>query len=88
MRGLIAGSLSRRLPLVWANVVQALIFVVPHVVLLFIMPEWWGVLPLIFVGDLFLGWVRIKSGSIVGPWLIHAAVNVAMGLSVAIRTSA
>ena len=87
-RGLIAGSLSRRLPLVWANLGQALIFVVPHLVLLFIMPEFWIVLPLIFVGDLFLGWVRIKSGSIIGSWLIHASVNVTMALSVAIRTAA
>ena len=87
-RGLIAGSLSRRLPLVWANFGQALIFVVPHVVLLFIMPELWIVLPLIFIGDLFLGWVRIKSGSIIGSWLVHASVNVTMALSVAIRTAA
>jgi membrane protease YdiL (CAAX protease family) len=87
-RGLIAGSLSRRLPLVWANLSQALIFVIPHLILLFIMPELWMILPLIFIGDLFLGWVRIKSGSIIGPWLVHASVNVTMALSVAIRTAA
>ena len=29
-RGLIAGSLGRRLPLVWANLLQALIFLLPH----------------------------------------------------------
>ena len=85
-RGLIAGSLLRRLSLVWANVVQALIFLAPHLLLLFIMPEMWVILPIVFVIALFKGWLRIKSGSIIGPWLIHGCVNMAMGISVAIRT--
>jgi len=83
-RGLIAGSLSRRMSLVWANFVQSVIFLLPHLVLLFIMPEMWGILPVIIVVSLFKGWVRIKSGSIVGPWLIHGSLNVAMCLYVAI----
>ncbi len=86
-RGLIAGSLSRRLSFVWANLVQALIFLAPHLFILVVMPEMWPMLLLIFAGALFMGWVRIKSGSIVGPWLVHASVNMAMGLSVAIRTA-
>ena len=32
------------------------------------------------------GWLRIKSGSFFGPWLIHAAANVTTCLSVAGRT--
>ena len=51
------------------------------------MPEMWGILPIIFAGALFCGWVRIKSGSILGPWLLHASGNVAVCLSVAIRTA-
>ena len=86
-RGLIAGSLSRRLPMLWANLGQALLFFIPHLFVLRVMPEMWGILPVIFVGALFLGWVRIRSGSILGPWLVHAMVNVAMCLSVAIRTA-
>jgi membrane protease YdiL (CAAX protease family) len=86
-RGLIAGGLSRRFPLRWANLLQALIFLLPHLLVLRVMPEMWGVLPVIFAGVLFLGWVRIESGSIIGPWLIHASVNVAICLSVAARTS-
>jgi membrane protease YdiL (CAAX protease family) len=85
-RGLIAGSLSRRLPLVWANLLQALIFLAPHLLILLVMPEMWWVMPIVFVGALFVGWVRIKSGSILGPWLLHASANVAMCLSVAART--
>lgn len=86
-RGLIAGSLSRRLPIVWTNVLQALIFLLPHLLILQVMPEMWGLLPLVFVGALLFGWMRIKSGSIIGPWLMHASGNVTMALSVAMRSS-
>ena len=85
-RGLIAGSLGRRLPLLWANLLQALIFLAPHVLVVVIMPEMWHLLIFIFLGSLFAGWARIESGSILGTWLIHASVNGFMGLSVAIRT--
>jgi membrane protease YdiL (CAAX protease family) len=86
-RGLIAGSLGRRLPLAWANLLQALVFLLPHVPILFVSPELWGVLPLVFVGALFAGWLRIRSESILGPWLLHAAANVATCLSVAVRSA-
>jgi hypothetical protein len=86
-RGLIAGSLSRHLALLWANLAQALIFLVPHFLILLVMPKMWPVLPLVFLGALTLGWVRIKSGSILGSWLMHGTGNVAMALIVAVRTS-
>jgi membrane protease YdiL (CAAX protease family) len=44
------------------------------------------VLPIVFLGALVAGWLRIRSGSILGPWLMHAAANVATCLSVAART--
>jgi membrane protease YdiL (CAAX protease family) len=84
---LIAGSLSRRLPFIWANVIQASIFLLPHCLILLVMAEMWPVLPLVFLGALLFGWVRIKSGSILGPWLMHGAGNVTMALTVAVRTS-
>ncbi len=74
-----AGSFSFR------QLGQAVIFHVPHLLVLRIMPEIWGILPIIFASSLFLGWVRIRSGSIIGPWLIHASANVAICLMVAIR---
>jgi membrane protease YdiL (CAAX protease family) len=86
-RGLIAGSLARRLCPLWANFWQAVIFLLPHIFVLRIMPEMWPILPIVFFSSLFLGWVRIKSGSIVGPWLIHATANATMSLSVAARTA-
>ncbi len=87
-RGLITGSLSRRLSLVWANLVQAFIFFLPHLAILLVAPEIWGILPVVFVAALLLGWIRIKSGSIVGGWLMHASGSVTMALIVAGRTSA
>ncbi len=86
-RGLIAGSLSRRLPFIWANLVQACIFLLPHLAILWIAPELWYFLPVVFVVMLFLGWIRIRSGSILGSWLVHASGNVTMALIVAMRTT-
>ena len=86
-RGLIAGSLSRRFPVIWANVMQACIFLLPHLAVLWIAPELWGFLPPVFAVMLFLGWIRIKSGSILGSWLMHASGNVTMALIVAVRTA-
>lgn len=86
-RGLIAGSLGRRLALPWANLLQALVFLLPHLPLLWIMPETWGILPVVFVGALFAGWLRIRSESMLAPWLLHAAANVTMALSVAARSA-
>lgn len=56
-RGLIAGCLSRRFSLLWANVMQALIFLIPHLLVLRIMPEMWGILPVIFASALFAGYL-------------------------------
>jgi membrane protease YdiL (CAAX protease family) len=86
-RGLIAGSLSRRLPLLWADILQAAVFLIPHLLVLTVMPEMSRVLPLIFIGGLFAGWARIKSGSILGPWILHAWINIAMALSIAARSA-
>lgn len=85
-RGLIAGSLGRRLSLPWANLWQASIFLIPHLPLIVLAPELRGFVVVIFVGAFGLGWLRIRSDSILGPWLIHAALNVATCLSVAYRT--
>ncbi|HEY8496422.1 MAG TPA: CPBP family intramembrane glutamic endopeptidase [Limnochordales bacterium] len=79
-RGLITGSLARRLPATWANLVQALVFSLPHLPIVFVSPGLWGLLVAVLAAALLLGWLRIRSGSILGPWLVHAAVNVAVAL--------
>ena len=87
-RGLLAGSLSRRMSVAWATLVQAFIFLLPHLAILLVAPELWGILPRVFLVMILLGWLRIKSGSILGSWLIHASGNVTMALLVAVRTVA
>lgn len=79
-RGLIAGSLARRLSPLWANIAQALLFLLPHVLIVVVAPELWGLLVAVFAVGLLLGWMRIRSGSILGPWLVHTAVNVTVAL--------
>jgi len=86
-RGMITGSLARRMSETWANVTQSVIFLAPHLFILAVAPDMWPILPVVFVGAMFTGWVRIRSGSIVGPWLLHATANVTMALSVAIRSA-
>jgi membrane protease YdiL (CAAX protease family) len=81
-RGLIAGALFRRLPFWKANVIQATIFLVPHLLILLVAPKLWFSVALIVPLGLFLGWLRQSSGSI-GPCIIvHAASNLAGALAV------
>jgi membrane protease YdiL (CAAX protease family) len=84
-RGLIAGSLGRRLPLLWANVIQSIIFLLPHLLFLLIVPEMWWLMIVVLVGAMIKGWLRIKSDSIIGPWMMHATANVSIAISVAVR---
>ena len=86
-RGLIAGSLSRRLAFAWANFWQAVIFVLPHLLVLRVSPGAWKWLPLVFLLGLVLGALRIKSGSILPTWLIHAWGNIVHALKIAVHTS-
>ena len=82
-RGILAGMLSRRLRPSWANVVQTGLFLTPHLVLLRGTSGLWTLTPAITVGSLFVGWLRIKSGSILGPWIVHSSVNTTICLVVA-----
>ncbi len=85
-RGLLTGALQRRLPLWSANLVQALLFLVPHIVIVaFVGPGLWGILPGVFIGSLILGWERMKSGSILGPWIVHATANVTTCMLIAVQ---
>lgn len=82
-RGVIGGSSARRLSLWWANLAQAAIFLAPHLAILSVAPQAWPLLLVVFASALLLGWLRIVSGSILGPWTVHAAINVTTALIVA-----
>jgi membrane protease YdiL (CAAX protease family) len=86
-RGLIAGALGRRMSPWRANLVQTAIFLVPHLAVVAVAPHLWRiVLATPIAGGLLCGWLRLRSGSILAPWMVHAAGNVATMLAVAART--
>lgn len=82
-RGLIGGALFRRMAFWKANLLQAAIFMMPHLLILLIAPSLW---PLAIVLPLALGlangWLRQKSGSIGPGVLLHAIPNIAGALAV------
>jgi membrane protease YdiL (CAAX protease family) len=82
-RGLIAGVLNRRLPFWKANLLQSVVFMLPHLLILLVAPQLW---PLAIVAPLGIGltagWLRESSGSIVPAILLHAITNAVGALAV------
>jgi membrane protease YdiL (CAAX protease family) len=80
-RGLIAGALGRRMARWKANLLQALIFLLPHLLILLVAPgQWWSLIPFVSLLGLTLGWLRLASGSIGPSILVHGGGNAAVGL--------
>lgn len=79
-RGLIAGAISRRMTLAQANVLQTLIFLAPHLLILFVKPEAAPLMVGVLGLGLSTGWLRIKSGSIGPGVLIHGLANTLVGI--------
>jgi membrane protease YdiL (CAAX protease family) len=79
-RGLIGGVLVRRLGFARGNLVQALVFLIPHLPLLLVDTAMWPILPVQFLAALMLGWLRHRSGSVVPGALAHAVANLGAGL--------
>ncbi len=82
-RGLIAGALFRRFTLWKANLGQAAIFLIPHLIILVVAPRLW---PLVIFAPLVLGmaagWLRHTSGSIWPAVIIHGVPNAVGALGV------
>jgi membrane protease YdiL (CAAX protease family) len=82
-RGLIGGLLDRRTKFWVANVIQAVIFTLPHLLILTIDLRLWPIaFALPFVSGLMLGWLRLKSGSIVPGWIMHGLGNIFSAIAV------
>jgi membrane protease YdiL (CAAX protease family) len=79
-RGLIGGVLFRRFGFVRGNLIQAAVFLVPHLLLLVVDASLWPILPVQFLAGFLLGWLRYKSGSVVPGALTHALANIGAGL--------
>lgn len=74
-RGLIAGLLFRRYGFAVGNVIQALIFLAPHLLLLLVSTTIWPLLPVQLIAGWLLGLLRKKSDSIGPSSLAHVAAN-------------
>lgn len=82
-RGLLGGVLFRRLGFVRGNLLQAVFFLVPHLVLLLIDARLWLIIPVQFAAGWLLGWLRHKTGTFLPGAAVHAIVNLAAGLLLA-----
>jgi membrane protease YdiL (CAAX protease family) len=74
-RGLIAGVLVRRWGFARGNAVQALVFLLPHLLLLAVDARLWPLVVAQLVAGWLLGWLRHRSGSVLPGWLAHTAAN-------------
>lgn len=74
-RGLLGGWLVRRLGFAIGNTVQALIFLLPHLLLLLVSLSLWPIIAVQIVAGWLLGWLRYRSDSILPGWLAHSLIN-------------
>ena len=74
-RGLLGGWLERRYGFRVGNVVQAVVFLLPHLLLLMVSMSFWLVVVVQFLAGWSLGWLRSRSGSILPGWLAHSLMN-------------
>ncbi len=74
-RGLLGGWLTSRLGFQAGNAVQAVLFLLPHLTLLLLSSRFWPILILQLAGGWLLGWLRVRSGSILPGWLSHTVIN-------------
>lgn len=79
-RGLLGGVLIRRLGFLWGNLLQAALFLLPHLILLLVDVRLWPIVPVQFAAGWLLGWLRHKTGTFVPGAAVHVVVNVAAGL--------
>lgn len=78
-RGLLGGVFMRRLGFFWGNLLQALVFIVPHLALLLIDVRTWPVIPVQFAAGWLLGWLRHKTGTFVPGAAAHVVTNITAG---------
>lgn len=74
-RGLLGGWLFRKLGFAAGNAVQALAFLLPHLILLLISLDLWPIIVVQAVAGWLLGWLRYRSDSILPGWFAHSLIN-------------
>ncbi|MDT8305372.1 MAG: CPBP family glutamic-type intramembrane protease [Anaerolineae bacterium] len=79
-RGLLGGWLMRRLGFLIGNTLQALLFLLPHLLLLLVSVALWPLLIAQLLAGWLLGWLRYRSDSILPGWLAHSLTNASSAL--------
>lgn len=74
-RGLLGGALMRRFGFVVGNLIQSLLFLLPHLLLLTASVRLGLLLPVQWLAGWLQGWLFWRSKSILPGWLAHALVN-------------
>jgi len=80
-RGLLGGGLVRRFGFAVGNLVQAAIFLLPHLLLLQLGTAIWPVFIVQFAAGWLQGWLRHRSGSFLPGWLVHTLTNTVSAVS-------
>jgi uncharacterized protein len=81
-RGFLGGWLMRKLGFIAGNSIQALLFLIPHLLLLMVSLDLWPILAVQAVAGWLLGWLRYQSDSILPGWLAHSLINALGALAV------
>jgi membrane protease YdiL (CAAX protease family) len=83
-RGFLGGWLVRWLGFAIGNTIQALVFLLPHLLLLLVSQSLWPIIVVQLIAGWLLGWLRYRSDSILPGWLAHSLIN-AFGALAAMR---
>ena len=75
-RGWLGGWLVRRLGFWVGNTLQALVFLLPHLMLLTLTLALWPITVVQFMAGWLQGWLRWRSGSVIPSTLVHTITNV------------
>lgn len=74
-RGLLGGWLMRKFGFALGNILQAVAFLLPHLLLLLISISLWPILVVQAFAGWLLGWLRYRSDSILPGWVVHSLIN-------------
>lgn len=74
-RGFLGGWLIRRFGFFIGNLLQAVVFLLPHLFLLTVSITLWPILIPQFIAGWLYGWLLYKSGSILPSWIAHSISN-------------
>ena len=80
-RGLLGGWLVRKLGFAFGNLLQAVIFLLPHLLLLQLGTAIWPVFVIQFAAGWLQGWLRYRSDSVLPGWLVHTLSNTSSAFS-------